>query len=137
MNPRQGRDGAQRDQCLAWCYRRSERNPDGRLLFGDQGYLDTWEDLFHAHALQHTGVNLAPWNQEQYEYAFDRHLYVVSHSDAQRTNVTRIDPLLLYHFHELKTDGIRVNFGGYANYLKREVIEHVYNPYIKQLRAIL
>lgn len=126
-----------RDQCLKWCYRRTLRSPEGYLLFGDQGYLDGWQSLFNAHALEHTGVNLAPWNQEQYVYAFDRHLYVVSHSDPQQANVTRIDPLVMYHFHELKIEGSRIHYGGYANYLKKEIVEHVYNPYIKQLNAIL
>lgn len=126
-----------RDQCLAWCYRKTQRSAEGHLLFGDQGYLDGWQHLFNAHALEHTGINLAPWNQEQYGYAFDRHLYVVSHSDPEQVNVTRIDPLLMYHFHELKVEGSRIHYGGYATYLKKEIVEHVYNPYVKQLRSIL
>lgn len=125
------------DQCLAWCYRKTQHTPEGYLLFGDQGYLDGWQHLFNAHALEHTGVNLAPWNQEQYAYAFDRHLYVVSHADPEQVNVSRIDPLLMYHFHELKVEGSRIHYGGYAPYLKKEVVEYVYNPYVKQLRAIL
>lgn len=125
-----------RDQCAAWCYRTTSHTPEGYVLFGDQGYLDGWQQLFNAHALEHTGVNLAPWNQEQYGYTFDNHLYVISHSDPEQINVSRIDPLLLYHFHELKLEGSRTNFGGYAPYLKKEIVEHVYNPYIKRLRAL-
>lgn len=125
-----------RDQCLKWCYRKTQRTAEGFLLFGDQGYLDGWQPLFNAHALEHTGVNLAPWNQEQYGYTYDRHLYVLSHSDPEQVNVTRIDPLLMYHFHELKVEGDRVSFGGYVPHLKKEVVERVYNPYVEQLRSI-
>ena len=51
--------------------------------------LDDAPERWNAHALQHTGAHLAPWNQDQYGYARrDGQIYV----DGQ--------PLLWYHFHK-------------------------------------
>jgi len=73
-------------QCMEWCYRRNE---DGK--FCDQGYLDVWPEKWGAHAIQHKGANLAPWNQGEGHYAYglrDGFVYVDD------------DPLVMYHFHQ-------------------------------------
>lgn len=121
-------------QCLEWCYRRTEHTADGALRFGDQGYLDDWEEKYGAHVVKHIGVNLAPWNQGQYEYTLDGRLFIIQCDETDPVRVTRIDPLILYHFHE-HTQTAR----GYArtNYaLARELIEHVYEPYERELDYI-
>lgn len=70
--------------CLDWCYEVG----DGKR-FADQKY---WNDLvpkYGAHPIKHLGVDLAPWNQEQYDYTvYDDHLYV----NEQK--------LIMYHFHQ-------------------------------------
>lgn len=125
-----------KDQCLYWCYRRTQRTKNNYLLFGDQAYLDGWEELFNATVLENTGVNLAPWNQEQYHYTFDNHLYVISHSDKDKRHVSRIDRLCLYHFHEMRSKGGSTwDYGGYKQYFRPEVLEHIYKPYVKQLNT--
>lgn len=100
-----------------WCYQRVEHDTEGRLLFGDQGYLDTWPFEYGAYSIEHLGVNLAPWNQLQYQYTFEENLYI--------KHAGRFDRVLLYHFHEF--DSTRMKRGGYE--LHPMVIEHLYKEY--------
>jgi len=67
--------------CLASC-----RQSQG----ADQGYWDELIVKYQGHAIEHKGVDLAPWNQAgQYAYSLrDGHPYVVD------------EPLVMYHFHK-------------------------------------
>lgn len=102
-----------RNKCVEWC--KWEVTGDGR--FADQGYLDCWPERYGAHVVYNLGVNLAPWNQEQYSYVMDGDRLIVS--DGRR-----YDPLILYHFHGFEGVGRRT---GYP--LHPMVAEHVYKPY--------
>lgn len=127
------------ESCASWCYQRTEREPDGSLLFGDQGYLDDWEHLYKAHAVQHTGANLAPWSQQQYDYCFDGQLYIIEKREIPKhgpVGVKSIRPLLFYHFHGMEWRNGKMNYGGYAKILKKEVLEHIYGPYNNQLATL-
>lgn len=108
-------------QCADWCAQRTEHDAQGRLRFGDQGYLDEWVPKYGAHVVQHLGANLAPWNQEQYSYR-DVHTFQVS--DGKRT-----DDLLFYHFHGHRFESSTQSFqrGGYR--IVPHVLHHVYRPY--------
>lgn len=47
-----------KDKCEEWCYDNTETG-----LYGDQKYLDEFPKLFKSVSeLEHTGVNVAPWN---------------------------------------------------------------------------
>jgi len=95
-------------QCIEWCYWRPE---DGK--YADQKYLNEWPDMWGAHAIQHKGANLAPWNQVQYDYSLrDGQIYVDD------------DPLLWYHYHK----GLE---SGYVTH--PFVTEHVYTAYRQAL----
>jgi hypothetical protein len=74
-------------QCIKWCYWRLE---DGKL--GDQMYLDEWPKLYKSlHQFTHKGINLAPWNVNEYKLTKkDGKIFV----DNQ--------PLIFYHFHQFK-----------------------------------
>ena len=51
-----------REQCLVWC---GDHPWEGK--FADQKYLDQSKTLFPGtHSIAHVGVNLAPWNLENY-----------------------------------------------------------------------
>lgn len=58
------------EQCLADC-------PDtpivynGKLIYGDQGYLDDWPTRYGKKLTQisHKGVGVAPWNYENYSFS--------------------------------------------------------------------
>jgi len=45
-----------------WCYPGLRTHPDGRLTYGDQGYLELVLEKFGGHVITHPGVNAAPWN---------------------------------------------------------------------------
>lgn len=126
-------------QCAAWCYQRTERSADGSLLFGDQGYLDDWAGKYGAHVVRHIGANLAPWNQEQYDYCWDSRLYVIAKRllpGHGAIAIERINPLLFYHFHGLQQTGEQPDYGGYKNVLRPEVLQYVYAPYLSVLEAL-
>lgn len=116
-----------RDLCLTWCY---ARNEGGK--FADQGYWDQLVPRYGAHVVKHLGVDLAPWNAEQYEYAVDdfehRHLYAIA---RDRDTITRIDRLLLYHFHEWHSPLNRTNYS-----VPAMVAKYVYEPYEAELARI-
>jgi hypothetical protein len=76
-----------REECLDWCG--SEYG--GPRKFGDQAYLNDWPEKFGAHVIKHLGVDLAPWNQEQYQYDVRNYRVYVEK-----------DPLIIYHFHQFK-----------------------------------
>ena len=90
-------------QTIEWCYNRSE---DGK--YADQKYLDEWPEKWGAHSIQHLGANLAPWNQEQYEYTIqDRLLWVNTHPAMEYEPPQLLGrltwshyPLIWYHFHQ-------------------------------------
>lgn len=108
-------------QCYDWCENRAM--PDGR--FADQGYLNDWPEDWNAHAVEHLGANLAPWNQEQYDYYRDDRGLHISKSQSAAPSY----PLLFYHFHEFKhVAGRRFHL---TNYPVSEIVkQHVYKPYI-------
>lgn len=44
---------------------------NGRLVYGDQKYLDYWPELYgsNLHIINHIGAGVAPWNFERYEFS--------------------------------------------------------------------
>jgi hypothetical protein len=98
------------DACIEWCYWRHE---PGKYV--DQKYLDDAPERWGAHALQHKGAHLGPWNQEQYGYArVHGRIYVDD------------EPLLWYHFHKGLKPGFVLRpfveeyiYGGYREALER------------------
>lgn len=114
-----------RELCLDWCY---ARNEGGK--FADQGYWDLLQPKYGAHVVRHVGCNLAPWSAEQYDYAVDdfkhRKLFVIERDG--RDHITRLDPLIFYHFHEWQSPTRRTNYR-----LPAMVERHVYEPYEAEL----
>jgi hypothetical protein len=109
-----------RDQCIEWCYYRSD---DGRL--GDQKYLDEWPSRYPScHIIQHVGAGTAPWNYCQYDFS--------ETSDGQ----IKVDhlPLIFYHFHQfqLLTGGRYHRLSRFYTDVKKEP-EAVYSRYERSL----
>lgn len=76
-----------RIQCIAWCYGHLEDKK-----FGDQLYLDDWpEQGEYVHVLQHPGIGVAPWNQND----------SVMGQTTQGQLLVDGKPLIFYHFHSL------------------------------------
>ena len=107
-----------RSQCLEWCFNRVE---DGK--FGDQKYLDDWPDRFDGlvHVLADHGLTLAPWNASRFPYG----------------------NAVLWHFHGLKlkraadSSNYDLDIGGAYYVIPNVVRQHVYGPYIDDLKAAL
>lgn len=103
------------DRCEEWCYARME---DGK--FGDQKYLDDWEDRFNCvHVLQNIGGGVAPWNVQQFTVQ----------SGPQINNL----PVVFYHFHALAWLAYN-NFDVSQYELSRTTKEYIYRPYLVALQ---
>lgn len=86
-----------------WCNRCLEecRGQGTGSGFGDQKYLDRWEELFDCiHVYRHRGAGVAPWNVSQYR--------IVQKENGKkedillRTKKTEESfPLIFYHFHQI------------------------------------
>ncbi len=122
-NDRAGRQALEwwRERCLEWCFDRAE---DGK--YGDQKYLDDWPSRFQAVvALQYKGANLAPWNWLNYKISVVDDAAVI---DGQ--------PLIFYHFHNLKLfndwlfDPGVIDYGPMPLTLRR----WLYQPYLLALK---
>jgi hypothetical protein len=97
------------DRCIEWCHGWYE---DGKM--GDQKYLDDWPERFpeHVHVLQDEGLALGPWNATRFPYGRS----------------------VFYHFHSLRiASETMVEVGTF--HLPAFVLEHVYAPYLRDLRA--
>lgn len=97
-------------QCLRRC---SLEHGEGSFV--DQKYLDPWPERWRARALEHKGVNLAPWNQ-----GGDHYSYKIVGGNIMVDD----DPLVLYHYHGGPTT---------AYPLDPFIRKHVYQPYVDAL----
>ncbi len=100
------------ERCIEWCYARFE---DGK--FGDQKYLDDWPERFKGlvHVLQRQERAQAPWNATRYPYS----------------------QAIIFHFHGLRiTPGRRFDLGPIYP-LPAPTIEHIYEPYVADLKAAI
>lgn len=106
--------------CLKWCKAYYE---DGK--FGDQKYLDSWPYMFDGvYITKDKGAGLAPWNVINYSYSLSENQIYVDN-----------EPLIFYHFHDLKhlSNG-EWHIGGYS--IPQEVLDNIYLPYINLLKSI-
>lgn len=85
------------NNCLNEC--RSQGTGEG---FGDQKYLDRWEEIFDCiYVYQHLGAGVAPWNVSQYR--------IVEKEDTKKNviwlrhrQIGKEMPLIFYHFHQIR-----------------------------------
>lgn len=99
------------ERCIEWCYARFE---DGKI--GDQKYLDDWPERFGqwVHVLSEKELAQGPWNATRFPYS----------------------SAIFYHFHSLRIiSARRIALGDYV--LPVPVLMHVYQPYLRELRAAL
>ena len=116
--------GDWREQCIAWCYDRIEAD-----RFGDQKYLEQWPTRYSGVVLSELpGADLAPWNASRYTFFHDGARLWVDDSLA-----------ISWHFNRLR----RITPWLYQPCvwrrradLSRPVREHLYVPYIRELRSL-
>lgn len=118
------------------CLHPPKKEPSGR--FSDQLLLEDWPEKYgKSVVLDHLGINLAPWNQKQYDYGVtDREQFVVNELRPDGSS----SPVVLYHFHEFQAalgdrqlmdmlghPCVTVKRTGYD--LHPMVVERIYKPY--------
>jgi hypothetical protein len=112
------------ERCLEWCH----DVPDGDR-FADQKYLDHLADHFAGVlALDHPGVNLAPWNLQDEEL-----------SVAGDQVWVKGRPLVFYHFSGVQRQSrhvFDVGLGEYGSALGPLSREHIFVPYFKVIVAL-
>lgn len=117
-----------RKKCIASC----ELKPEEKKC-GDQKYLDDWLTRFEkVHVLEHLGGGVAPWNVQQYQITqANSKIYGKEHTSG------KVFELIFYHFHGLKmtkTGGLQLSGSEYR--IEREVVEHIYAPYVFHLEKV-
>lgn len=114
-----------REQCLKYCVNVVGPNP-----YGDQHYMDHWPTTYSGTVVfGGKGANTAPWNVGQY----DVHL---------RNGSCYIDedPLIFYHFSLLRIYGPHsFHWFDYSQkrHITRETKRFIYQPYIRELEAVM
>jgi hypothetical protein len=112
-----------RERCIEWCYDRFE---DGK--FGDQKYLDDWEQRFAGvHVMQTRMGGMAPWNLDQYD------VYQKNGEDRAVHRETGQDgAVIFFHFHALRiSDDGHVSIGNYR--YPKPALRILYVKYVKEL----
>jgi hypothetical protein len=111
-----------RKQCINWCY----RIPEGKK-FGDQMYLDEWPKLYkNLHQFKHPGINLAPWNIKVHKlYKKNSEVYVGG------------QPLIFYHFHELKIYSDLTFSPSYGYNIPKQTLRLIYTRYENSILGII
>lgn len=113
-----------RERCLEWCHDRLE---PGR--FADQGYLDDFPRRFAGvHALDHPGINAAPWNVDSAR---------VRCVDGRPWLGDK--PVLFYHYQgvrEVAEGWFDPGLGTYQVKLTTALREVLYVPYLRRLSAM-
>ena len=113
-----------RQKCIEWCYDRVEG-----VRYADQKYLDDWPTRFKGVVvLQHKGVNLAPWNLDNYQIiSKDKGLWVDE------------DPLVFFHFHGLRKMFKQLydpNLFPYKARISKIIKNGIFVPYINALLEV-
>lgn len=115
-----------REACLEWCYNRIE---EGK--FGDQKYLDDWPGRFSGvHELQHLGGGVAPWNIQQYDFAY-RNSFLTGKELASDSDFR----VIFYHYHGFRYAEANAFIPSHHYLLSENDLKHIYSPYIKALKA--
>jgi hypothetical protein len=113
-----------RERCLEWCH---DHVDNGR--FADQGYLDEFHRRFSGVcALEHPGVNAAPWNVSPSRLALKQGAPWLEES-----------PVLFYHYQGIRYlggDWFDPGLKAYQVKLTPALKEWVYLPYLRRLAAM-
>lgn len=125
-----------KNKCLDWCYNRFE---DGK--FGDQKYLDEWENIPGVIVSENIGAGVAPWNVGKFEIKkLDGKMYI---SDNEKSNMSneknkfKMKPLVFYHFSGVvifDKDVVQLDYN--ARRITNESIELIYKPYLKKIYCV-
>lgn len=105
-------------------------------VFGDQKYLEHWENNKNVSILQNEGGGVAPWNIAQYRLSnnCNGQEIVLINKKSKKTF-----PLIFYHFHNITyQEETVVNIGVYQRSwgIDETLVNDIYLPYLLQLKEI-
>lgn len=109
-----------------WSYTELRELPDGRVVFGDQGWLEEVAHARRAHVITHPGVNVAPWNIHRYDI-----------TPGEPPLVGLGDPLVLFHYSSFRiaeSDRSVAQWADASYQLTDEQIAAIYVPYAEAVR---
>lgn len=117
------------EQCLEWCYDKFE---DGR--FGDQKYLEEWENWDDVYISRDHGLGVAPWNAERFDLIKNEngsYDLIDLESDMERYSMT------FYHYSRFKLyDKDVVGLDWCNRVIPDKIREELYIGYLKTIEAI-
>lgn len=107
------------EKCIEWCF-----DTVGEGRFGDQKYLDYWEDLFAGvRSLTVPGVNIAPWNEDKYQFSVKSQEVLVNEHK-----------LICFHFCGLRL----IDKSTYALVIgNQQINSSVHIPYTQALQQVI
>lgn len=109
-----------------WCDATIESTAMNSETWGDQKYLDRFPEMFHSvGVLRSPATTLAPWNVYQHEFSLDKTGRV--HVDGE--------PLIAYHFARMLIAGPHLFTPARREWLPGSVLEWIYRPYMREIRA--
>jgi len=118
-------------QCIVSC---SIKSKDEKV-FGDQKYLEGWEDKENVSILQHLGGGVAPWNIRQYRLVSSDNNSIVL---ADKKTKMEFD-LIFYHFHCIEyISEKKANISVYKQHwgVDKKLVDCIYLPYLRELDGI-
>jgi len=121
-----------------WAYQGFLELLDGRVIFGDQGWLALIDEIIPAHVIKNPGVNLAPWNLR----ASCDGILAAEPGDPPR--IFRRGPpwtfcdVVLYHYSSLKLDdaGEVIQYADASYAVPGAAKGPLYDPYIEEVRRV-
>lgn len=117
------------EQCLEWCYDECE---DGK--FGDQKYLEEWENKDGVSITQDRGLGVAPWNAGRFD--------LIKKEDASYDLIDLEDSmkrykLFFYHYSQFKIFDKDVVCLDYSNRMIPDKFrEELYVDYLKVIKEV-
>jgi hypothetical protein len=109
-----------------WCDATIESTAMDGETWGDQKYLDRFPELFESvGVLRSPATTLAPWNVYQHDFSLDQDGGVLADGE----------PLVAYHFARMLIAGPHVFTPARREWLPRSVLDWIYRPYMREIRA--
>lgn len=118
-----------REQCLEWCYNRFENGK-----FGDQKYLEEWEQRDDVYIAEDHGLGVAPWNAGRFDLIKNRD---DSYDLIDLENNMKRYTLFFYHYSLFKIFDKDVVCLDHANRMIPDKFrEELYVSYLKLLKKV-
>ncbi len=115
-----------RKKCIEWCFHRHVGD-----LWTDQGYLNTWPELFSGVIISNdSGINVGPWNEGNFKSTPN---FTVRNGEVYIND----DLLVVYHFSGfVAISEVEFDLCNYCR-VNEDSINHIYIPYIREIQKAI